>query len=96
MANQKQDIIFNIKTGTSLPIGFYKDYFSMGPSISLTGTYLLSDYFMFEADLTYEQWNQKGSAGSFLMSNSFTIGPLLYYPLYKHFHPYIGISYLGS
>lgn len=93
------NIIVGARAGYSMLLGPYRDDFRdsyrTGAYLSI-GNAAIVRFLMGEVDFEYGRHAMRESEKSYLQFFSGSLGPLVYYPAARYFHPYAGISFRGS
>ncbi len=89
------NIDIGLQTGVRDVRGYYKDQLDDGFLIGAYSFFSMPRIYRYlsgELDFSYTRYILKESTSSQLISALLNVTPMLYYPVFKYFHPYAGIS----
>ncbi len=89
-------IMLGLQTGVKDVQGRYNNQLENGYYIgiySILPIPIINKYLTGDINLSYTRYVLKESKSSNLISSSFKAGPLVYYPLFKYFQPYAGLTF---
>jgi len=95
-ATTKGDIIFGLRAGYSLGLGYYKDFLSNSYYVGIDVIPFVSKYVLFEVDAYFADYPIDKVDKSHIYSFSFSAGPIVYFQLVPFLELYAGVALKGN